>query len=201
MPTREDFALHWGHLRRLYLGNRGFDEHLSMTDWEAVIGQYVGMVERTVYRLVGNHADAWDCVQDTFLEAVKIDRREPVRHWPALLRHLATAKALDLLRRRSRQRGRRDREADPADAVSPEANPVRHAEANELAERLRAAVGQLPRRQAQVFCLTCFEQMSSNEVAERLRVNPTAVRMLLSRARERLRGLLGPLDGASERDD
>ena len=46
-----------------------------------------------------------------------------------------------------------------------------------------AAVGQLPRRQAQVFCLTCFEQMSSNEVAERLRVNPTAVRMLLSRAR------------------
>ena len=35
---------------------------------------------------------AWDCVQETFLEAVKIDRREPVRNWTALLRHLATAR-------------------------------------------------------------------------------------------------------------
>ena len=69
-----------------------------MTDWDAVVSQHVAIVQRTVYRLVGNHADAWDCIQETFLEAVKIDRREPVRNWPALLRHLATARALDLLR-------------------------------------------------------------------------------------------------------
>ena len=69
-----------------------------MADWEAVVSQHVAAVRRTVYRLVGNHADAWDCVQETFLEAVKIDRREPVRNWSALLRHLATARALDLLR-------------------------------------------------------------------------------------------------------
>ncbi len=75
-----------------------------MTDWETVVGQHAGIVQRTVYRLVGNHADAWDCIQETFLEAVKIDRREPVRNWPALLRHLATVRALGLLRVRSRQR-------------------------------------------------------------------------------------------------
>ena len=165
-----------------------------MTDWEAVIGQYVGIVQRTVYRLVGNHADAWDCIQDTFLEAVKVDRRELVRNWQALLRHLATAKALDLLRRRSRQCARYNAEADPAKAVSREPNPGRHAEATELADRLRVAVAQLPRRQAQVFCLTCFEQMSSEEVAERLGVSPAAARMQLLRARERLRILLEPSD-------
>ena len=89
-----------------------------MTDWEAVVGQHVEIVRRTVYRLVGNDADAWDCVQETFLEAVKIDRREPVRDWPALLRHLATARALDLLRRplgsdpgAARRRTRRKRSA------------------------------------------------------------------------------------------
>jgi RNA polymerase sigma-70 factor (ECF subfamily) len=163
-----------------------------MTDWEAVIGQHVGIVQRTVHRLVENDADAWDCIQDTFLEAVKIDRRESIRNWSALLRHVATAKALDLLRRRFRQRARSSADADPAEAVSREPNPTGHAEASELADRLRVAVGQLPSRQAQVFCLTCFEQMSSEEVAQRLGVSPDAARMLLLRARERLRILLQP---------
>ena len=53
-----------------------------MTDWEKIVSQHVGVVWRVVHRLVGNHADAWDCVQETFLEAVKIDRREVVRDCP-----------------------------------------------------------------------------------------------------------------------
>jgi RNA polymerase sigma-70 factor (ECF subfamily) len=171
-----------------------------MTDWAAVVKQHVGIVHSTVYRLVANHADARDCIQETFLEAVKIDRREPVRNWPALLRHLATARALDLLRVHARQRRRNSRDADTACAVSREAGPCTHAEASELADRLLFAVGQLPRRQAEVFCLTCFEQMTSVEIAERLGIAPTAVRMLLSRARQRLERLLEPWVGAAEKD-
>jgi RNA polymerase sigma-70 factor (ECF subfamily) len=163
-----------------------------MIDWEAVVGQHVGIVQRTVHRLVGNDADTWDCIQETFLEAVKIERRQPIRNWSALLRHLATVKALDLVRRRSRQRARYSAEADPAEAVSREPNPAGHAAANELADRLRVAVGELPSRQGEVFCLTCFEQMSGEEVAQRLGVSPDAARMLLVRARERLRILLEP---------
>ncbi len=182
----QDFALHRSRSDRLYYRTAVLDECVSecptMTDWEAVVGQHVEIVRRTVYRLVGNDADAWDCVQETFLEAVRIDRREPVRDWSALLRHLATARALDLLRMRSRQRCRCSAEADPAQATSREPSPSHQAEASELADRLRAAVGQLPRRQAQVFCLTCFEQMTSDEVGHRLGISPTAARMLLSRA-------------------
>jgi RNA polymerase sigma-70 factor (ECF subfamily) len=172
-----------------------------MADWEAVVSQHVATVRRTVYRLVGNHADAWDCVQETFLEAVKIDRREPVRNWSALLRHLATARALDLLRRRSRQRSRCSPDADPAQVISREPGPPGRAEANELADRLRAAVGRLPRRQAHVFCLNCFEQMTSEEAAEQLSISPTAARMLLSRARRRLERLLEPFRSAAEEDE
>jgi len=172
-----------------------------MTDWEAVVGQHVGIVQRTVYRLVGNHADAWDCIQETFLDAVKIDRREPVRNWAALLRRLAIARAWDLLRMRCRQRNRCSPEADLAQAIGREPSPSRHAEASELADRLRAAVSRLPGRQAQVFCLTCFEQMTSEEVAGQLGISPTAARMLLCRARRRLQGLLEPSDGAPEEDD
>jgi RNA polymerase sigma-70 factor (ECF subfamily) len=167
-----------------------------MTDWDAVVSQHVEIVRRTIYRLVGNHADAWDCIQETFLEAVKIDRREPVRNWPALLRHLATVRALDLLRKRFRERNQHGPDADPSQAASREPSPSGSAEASELADCLRAAVGQLPRRQAEVFCLTCFEQMTSEEIAERLGVSPAAARMLLSRARRRLERLLKPFRGA-----
>jgi RNA polymerase sigma-70 factor (ECF subfamily) len=172
-----------------------------MTDWDAVVSRHVGIVQRTVHRLVGNHADAWDCIQETFLEAVKIDRREPVRTWPALLRHLATARALDLLRSRYRQRNEHGSDLEQLQAAGREPNPSSNAEASELAERLRVAVGQLPRRQAQVFCLTCFEQMSSEEIADRLGVSPTAVRMLLSRARRRLQRLLEPSGVAADKVD
>ena len=68
-----------------------------MTDWETIVRQHASVAWRTAYRLLGNDADAWDCVQETFLEAVKIDRRESVRDWSALLCHLATVRSLDLL--------------------------------------------------------------------------------------------------------
>jgi RNA polymerase sigma-70 factor, ECF subfamily len=168
-----------------------------MTDWEAVIHQNAEIVRGTVYRIVGNRTDAWDCVQETFLEAVKIDRRETVRDWPSLLRRLATVRALDLLRVRIRHRGRHDLSVDASQAVGREPNPAQQAEAGELADRLRLAVGELPPRQAQVFCLTCFERMTSEEVADALKISPTAVRMLLSRARRRLRRLLEPCPGAA----
>jgi RNA polymerase sigma-70 factor (ECF subfamily) len=177
------------------------DEYLKMTDWEAVVSQHVGIVRSTIYRLVGNHADAWDCVQETFLEAVRIDRREPVLNWPGLLKHLATVRALDLLRIRYRQRSRHRSELDQSQASSREPNPSSNAEASELAERLRVAVGQLPRRQSQVFCLIYFEQMTSEEIADQLKISPTAVRMLLSRARRRLQRLLEPLGVASGKDN
>ena len=179
---------------------RFFDGCPKMTDWETVVNQNVGLVWRTVHRLVGNHADASDCVQETFLEAVKIDRRELVRDWSGLLRRLATVRALDLLRVRYRQRQRCDPEADTSLAISREPDPRCQVQASELADRLRASVTQLPRQQAQVFCLSCFEKMTSEQVGERLGISATAARMLLSRARQRLRRILVS-DGAHGEDN
>jgi len=169
-----------------------------MTDWETVVSRHAETVRRTVHRLVGNHADAWDCVQETFLEAVKIDRREPVRNWPGLLRRLATVRALDLLRVRVRERERRGTDVDPANLTGREPSPPESAEASELADRLRAAVAQIPHRQAEVFCLSCFDEMTSEEVAEQMGISPSATRMLLSRARRSLQRLLEPCPGVPD---
>jgi RNA polymerase sigma-70 factor, ECF subfamily len=114
---------------------------------------------------------------------------------------LAIARSLDLLRLRCRQRNRLSPDVTPDQAISQGPSPSSCAEASELAARLRIALGQLPCRQAEVFCMLYFEQMTSEEVAERLGLSPTATRMLLSRARRRLHGLLEPLQGAAKRDD
>ena len=172
----------------------------SMTDWEAVVSQHAETVRRTVHRLVGNDADAWDCVQQAFLEAVAIDRHDTVRNWPALLKRLATVRALDLLRSRYRRREKHDPSVDLRREAGRDPDPVQHAEASELADRLRAALHRLPRRQAEVFCLVCFEQMTTEEVAAQLGASPTAVRMMLSRARRRLQRLLKTADVAVGRN-
>jgi RNA polymerase sigma-70 factor, ECF subfamily len=172
-----------------------------MTDWDAIVSRHLDAVRCTVHRLVGNHADAWDCVQDTFLEAVRIERRKPIHNWASLLRHLATNRALDLLRRRCRRQSRFDSGLGEVEPPGREPSPSASAESQELAERLRVAVGRLPRRQAEVFCLACFEEMNSEEISERLGVSPTAVRMLLSRARQRLHRLLEASRDAVQRVD
>ena len=123
-----------------------------MTDWQEVVEQHGPLVWRTGYRLLGNDADASDCFQKVFLDAIQVARREPVRQWSALLRRLATARALDLMRDRYRRRNRSESLTTAAEAISREPLPDQQAEAAELTEQLRVALAELPEQQAQVFC-------------------------------------------------
>src|SRR5436189_5358907 len=76
------------------------------TDWAALLRSYGPLVWRTAYRLLSNEADAADCFQRTFLGAVELAAAAPVRHWPAVLVRLTTARALEALRSRHRDRAR-----------------------------------------------------------------------------------------------
>lgn len=168
-----------------------------MTDWKSLVSQHGQLVWRTVFRLVGNDADALDCFQETFLEAIKVDRKETVRVWPAMLRHLATMRALDLLRTRYRQRNRIDPLFDPDSTVNKSPDPRQQAEAGELAEQLREALTELPDQQAELFCLCRLDELSYQEAATRLGLEINTVGVLLHRARKRLQELLALKDSES----
>jgi RNA polymerase sigma-70 factor (ECF subfamily) len=157
-----------------------------MVDWEGIVERDGPAVWRTVYRLLGRRADAEDCFQETFLAALELWRREPVRHPRAALLRLATARAIDRLRWRYRQAGR---ETDaPFDGVAHAGDgPSERAAANELSQRLRQALTFLPDKQADVFCLYALEGWSYSEVAEQLRISVEAVGVLLHRGRAKLR--------------
>lgn len=161
-----------------------------MIDWDRLVEQNGPTVWRTAYRLLGSAEDAQDCLQETFLSALEISRRERVNNWPGLLRHLATARALDCLRRRTRQERQRERVGDLTALSVNRTNPVHRAEASELTARLREALVRLPTRQAEVFALRFLEEMSYREIADTLGLKENAVGVLLHEARERLRVLL-----------
>ena len=154
-----------------------------MMDWSQIVQQHGPMMWRTAYRLLNNHADASDCFQQAFLSALRVERTEGVRPWPALLKRLITARALECLRRRRRESIRRT--APPEDSqIDPKGvGPAQAAEASELAERLRDALGALDAQQAQVFCLACLEGLGYREIAEQLGMTVNHVGVLLHRAR------------------
>ena len=168
--------------------------------WEDIVDRHGPLVWRCAYRLLGNDADAADCYQEAFAAALGVARREAVRNWPGLLRRIVTTHALDRLRQRA-SRGllvpiQSGVDLDAIDSRSPD--PSRAAEGQEFLESVRAALAQLPERNAEAFMLTCIEGMSYDEAAAVLGVSTNNVGVLLHRARARLRELLAPVVEAGE---
>jgi RNA polymerase sigma-70 factor (ECF subfamily) len=60
-----------------------------------------------------------------------------------------------------------------------------------LSERLRRALGRIPAKQAEAFCMHSLEGLTYREIAEQLAVSVDSVGVLVHRARTRLRQLLG----------
>src|SRR4051812_15075439 len=112
-----------------------------MVDWSSISRQHGPLVWRTIYRVLGADADVADCFQETFICALEVASRQAIRNWPGLLQRLATARALDALRRKRRQRNRisQDVMRDWGDVPSagPSSDPTQHAQDAELMDRLR----------------------------------------------------------------
>jgi RNA polymerase sigma factor (sigma-70 family) len=161
----------------------------KVQDWQTIVTECGPLVWRTAYRLLGNHADAADCFQDTFLAALELSRRQPVRNLSGLLVRLATTRAIDRLRQRGRheQCQAAGRDCDETGSAS----PADEAQAQELVGQLREAIGQLPAPEAKVFCLRYLSEMSYRQIASELGIGINLVGVSLYRAKARLREALG----------
>jgi RNA polymerase sigma-70 factor (ECF subfamily) len=168
---------------------------LQAYDWQVVVREYGPLVWQTAYRLLANHADAADCFQETFLTALEMSRRQDVRNLPGLLVRLATTRAIDRLRQKSRRQRTEACESGPQpDGV----DPLDQLEARDLAERLRGAIGQLPAQEARVFCLRYLGEMSYRQIARELQIGINVVGVSLHRAKARLRGALAATEATDE---
>jgi RNA polymerase sigma-70 factor (ECF subfamily) len=158
-------------------------------DWDAIVRTHAPLAFDAAWRLLGHAAETEDAVQEALLDAFQLHARQPVENWGALLRHLATRRAIDRLRKRRASNvvplGSFEAEAPASD------QPESVAAGRELADRLRWAIAELPDREASVFSLRYFGAMDNGEIARTLGVSTDAVGVALFKARARLKQRLG----------
>jgi RNA polymerase sigma-70 factor (ECF subfamily) len=150
-------------------------------NWPAEHGEAVW---RTICRLLGSDEGAADCFQETFAQFAGISRRQVVGQPLGLLKRLATARAIDAIRRRANDR--RQHKVLHDQHPSDEAEPWQDAVANELAENLRLALGTISPDQASAFCMTQLEGMDRPAAAEAMGITVDHLAVLLHRARANL---------------
>src|SRR5215212_4995747 len=169
-----------------------------MPDWNAIVSKEGPAIWRTIWRFVRNRADAEECFQETFVSALTLSRtsHNPVLHWRGMLKRIATARAIDRLRQRTRFSNRED-PADVEAQSDPSPQPIDNARSAELSERLRQALAKIQPRQAEVFSLSCIDQWTYQEIADHLEITVDSVGVLVHRARSRLRELLSAMNEVS----
>ncbi|MHC4402067.1 MAG: RNA polymerase sigma factor [Planctomycetota bacterium] len=168
-----------------------------MADWESIVREHGPMAFDAAWRVLGHVADTEDAVQDALLGAFRLNQRGAVTNWGGLLRHLATRRAVDRLRKRKRVKPLTEAPPSPCGL-----QPAGAAIERELAERLRAALAGLAAREASVFSLRYFEEMSNTEIAATLQISTDAVGVALHKARAKLKKVLdvgGPYRVRSKR--
>jgi RNA polymerase sigma-70 factor (ECF subfamily) len=171
-----------------------------MADWAAILSEHGPHVWRTTYRVLRHHDDASDCYQETFLTAWQLAQERAIRDWGPLLTCVATRKAIDRLRQRSRSAVRMAALDLVPEPIGAPTDPLQSAQFEELIDRLRTGLTALPSKQAEVAWLSCVEEMTPKEIAAQLAITVGEIRVLLHRARARLRQCFAPelTDGAEK---
>jgi RNA polymerase sigma-70 factor (ECF subfamily) len=159
----------------------------------ALYRRYLDRVYGYAFYLLGDHHDAEDATERTFLAALDAigrfrDEGASFRSWLFRIAHNQIANAL---RSRSRRR------AAPLDGVAEpvaDADPAREAGAAEDARRVRRALAELSEDRRQVVLLRFVDGLSAREIGTVLGRSEGSVRVLQHRALRELSGILGPED-------
>jgi RNA polymerase sigma-70 factor (ECF subfamily) len=139
-----------------------------VNNWDQIVRQHAPVVCATAWRILGDVTEMEGVALEVFGEAHEIARTGPVHCWEVLLRRLAANAAIDRLRQRRPSEGRE----------------------RGTAGRLRSALARLPGREAAVFALRYFDDLSTREIAETLLLSRSTVKACLRLARDELEALL-----------
>jgi RNA polymerase sigma-70 factor, ECF subfamily len=172
----------------------------ELSAFEEVVRRYQRRVYATALRIVRSHDVADDVAQEAFVKAWRaLDRFDTGRPFGPWVCRIAANLAVNHVRSpRAREEGLPDGHLEtPAGA----ADPLGQVLEQEAARVLDEAVAALPVEQRAVFVLRAVEEMSYDEIAEALGLQPGTVMSRLFRARERLARALRPYLGrAAVRD-
>ncbi len=154
--------------------------------WETVVRQNWRKVFNVAYKFVGRHDEAEDLAQDIFLKIFKalgtFDRRANFQTWIiSISRNLC----IDHYRsvRKERQTIAREVDAGDLQPVSSDRGPYASAEHQDLRVLLRQALQMLPATLRTAVVLRDLQELSYQEIADRLGLPEGTVKSRINRGR------------------
>ena len=151
------------------------------------------IVFRFAYRLLQSREIAEEITQECFLSLFKKPQRFETERKASLRTYLCAAArnlAFKHMRRAGGETSIDDHSGLLTAVVSQE--PLRQLLAEEIAEAVRKAIGELPPLQREALILFEYEELSLAEIAEIAGADIGTVKSRLYRARQRLRIMLAP---------
>lgn len=154
--------------------------------YAVLVRQHEEVIFRLAYLIVGDADDAADVAQEAFIRAhrnlKRFDASRPLRPW---LLHIAA----NLARNRRRSLGRYGAMLGRVFTLAPRVAPSAEVENTQAqqSEALWQAIRRLDRRDQQIIYLRYMLELSVEETAQVLDVQPGTVKSRLSRALDRLR--------------
>lgn len=167
--------------------------------FEDIVRRYEDRLYRLSFRMLGNHHDALDAVQEILVKLMaalpKFQGRSRFGTW---LYRLAANTCLDIRRKRGRTAAESldaTLEYSPATSLAilddePSDNPDVYIEQQYRENVVRAALDQLPESQRRLLELRDLEDLSNSQVADLLGIEVGALKARLHRARQALKRVL-----------
>jgi RNA polymerase sigma-70 factor, ECF subfamily len=154
--------------------------------WEQVVRQNWRKVFNVAYKFVGKHDEAEDLTQDIFLKIFKalntFDRRANFQTWIiSISRNLC----IDHYRsvRKERQTIARDVDSNELQPATSERGPYAQAEHQDLKAQLRQALETLPLTLRTAVVLRDLQELSYQQIADRLGLPEGTVKSRINRGR------------------
>jgi RNA polymerase sigma-70 factor (ECF subfamily) len=167
--------------------------------YDELVRRYQGRVYAVAYRITGNREDALDVAQDSLFKAYKkIDTWKPTGGFLPWLLRLTANQGIDHIRKRKRQQHESLDDAfqpkSEGAAIEPSTMDVdQSVRANEIEERVRAALPMLSPSQRAVFVLRHFEAFPLSDIAAEMGCTVGSVKVHLFRALQKMRPALEDL--------
>jgi RNA polymerase sigma-70 factor (ECF subfamily) len=157
--------------------------------WDLVVKQHWRRVFNIAYTFVGRHDEAEDLTQDIFLKVFRslatFDRRANFQTW---LTSVSRNLCIDHYRSVRKERETINREVDAAELVraSNDSGPFVALEQRDRVALLRHALGLLPPTLRVVVLMRDIQELSYQEIADRLRLPEGTVKSRINRGRTEL---------------
>ncbi len=175
----------------------------NATAFEELMQRYQNRLVSLMSHQVGRRDMAEDLAQEVFLRVYRARKRYiPGSKFSTWLYTIANNVALNALRGLARRkeinlvnRESGEHATNPIEATATAASglmPTRQLDKAELRDVVKLAIATLNERQRMAVLLNKFEHLSYEEIADVMQLTPSAIKSLLSRARNNLRDVLEP---------